>query len=65
MGMMKYVIEIHDLKTRLALRYLLMENFEIGKLEVRHFIDGEETTMTFSLHLKSEKWKDQYRQKPQ
>lgn len=39
MGTMKYNIEIHDLETRLALRCLLMENFEIGKLEVRHSID--------------------------
>ena len=61
MGTMKYNIEIHDLKTRLALRHILMENFEIGKLEARHSIDGEETTMAFDIRLKPEKWKEQYR----
>lgn len=64
MGAMKYIIEIHDHETRLALRYLLMENFEIGKLEARHSIDGEETTMAFDIHLKPEKWVDKFKHKP-
>ena len=61
MGTMKYVIEIHDLETRLALRYLLMENFEIGNLDVRHSIDGEGTTMSFDIHLRAEKWNGKHK----
>ena len=61
MGTMKYNIEIHDLETRLALRYLLMENFEIGKLEARHSIDGKEATMAFDIRLRAEKWNDKHK----
>lgn len=65
MGTMKYNITVNDLQTRLAMRYLLLENFEIGRIDARHTtLDGLETTMTFDVRLKPGKWDKKYYHDP-
>ena len=62
---MKYNITVSDWQTRLAMRYLLLENFEIEKVDARHTsLDGQETTMTFDIRLKPEKWDKKYYHDP-
>lgn len=56
---MRYEIDMHDLETRLALTQYLMHNFELGKLQVRHTMDGEECIATFDIRLKPEKRKEE------
>ena len=65
MGTMKYNITVNDWQTRLAMRYLLLDNFEIGRIDARHTsLDGTETTMTFDIRLKPEKWEKKYYHDP-
>lgn len=65
MGTMKYNITVNDWETRLALRHLLLDNFEIGRIDARHTsLDGQETTMTFDIRLKPEKWDKKYYHDP-
>ena len=49
MGSFRYEIDISDYQTRMAMRYLLLENFEIGELKYRHMSDGEATTFPIKL----------------
>ena len=65
MGTMKYNITVNDWETRLAMRHLLLENFEIGRIDARHTsLDGTETTMTFDIRLKPDKWDKKYYHDP-
>ena len=64
MGSFRYEIDISDYRTRVALRYLLLENFEIGELKYRHSLDGETTTATLPIKLKPDKWNDKYNHSP-
>ena len=60
MGSFRYEIDIEDYRTRMALRYFLLENFEIREVKSRHTADGEKTIMTLPVRLKPEKWDKKY-----
>lgn len=60
MGSFRYKIDIGEYQTRMALRYFLLENFEIGEVKSSHTPYGETNIVTLPIRLKPEKWDKKY-----
>ena len=64
MSKVRYEIEINDYQTSLALRYLLLENFDTERFEFHHTADGNTAIKTVSIKLKPDKWNNKFYHDP-